>query len=30
LRLKPEAEIEGITVEDVIREILEAVEAPRQ
>jgi MoxR-like ATPase len=30
LRLKPEAEIEGITVEDVIREILETVEAPRQ
>ncbi|MCH5377493.1 MAG: MoxR family ATPase [Planctomycetes bacterium] len=30
LRLKPESEIEGITVEEVIREILETVEAPRQ
>ncbi len=30
LRLKPESEIEGITVEDVIREILDSVEAPRQ
>jgi MoxR-like ATPase len=30
LRLKPESEIEGVTVEEVIREILETVEAPRQ
>jgi len=30
LRLKPESEIEGINVEDVIREILDSVEAPRQ
>ena len=30
LRLKPESEIEGVNVEDVIREILDSVEAPRQ
>ena len=30
LRLRPEAEIEGISPDDTIREILEAVEAPRQ
>ncbi len=30
MRLKPEAEIEGVAMEDVIREILESVEAPRQ
>jgi len=30
LRLKPESEIEGVTVEEVIREVLETVEAPRQ
>ncbi|MEX1097084.1 MAG: MoxR family ATPase [Planctomycetales bacterium] len=29
LRLQPEAEIEGIRVEDVIREVLDAVEAPK-
>ncbi len=30
IRLHPEAEIEGINVDDVIREILDSVEAPRQ
>jgi len=30
LRLRPEAEIEGISPDDTIREILDAVEAPRQ
>ncbi|MGE5195011.1 MAG: AAA family ATPase [Deltaproteobacteria bacterium] len=30
LRLRPEAEIEGIAPDDTIREILDAVEAPRQ
>lgn len=30
IRLHPEAEIEGVNVDDVIREILESVEAPRQ
>ena len=29
LRLRPEAEIEGVTPDDAIREILDAVEAPR-
>ncbi|MBW3539388.1 MAG: MoxR family ATPase [Planctomycetes bacterium] len=30
LRLRPDAEIEGVSVEDVIREVLETVEAPRR
>ncbi len=30
LRLRPEAEIEGVLPDDTIREILDAVEAPRQ
>jgi MoxR-like ATPase len=30
LRLRPEAEIEGIAPDDTIREILDAVEAPRK
>ncbi|MFN0054493.1 MAG: AAA family ATPase [Planctomycetales bacterium] len=30
LRLRPEAEIEGASTDDAIREILDAVEAPRQ
>lgn len=30
IRLRPEAEIEGILVDDVIKDILESVEAPRQ
>ncbi len=30
LRLRPDAEIEGIQADDVIREILDSVEAPRQ
>jgi MoxR-like ATPase len=30
LRLRPEAEIEGIAPDDSIREILDAVEAPRK
>jgi len=29
LRLRPEAEIEGVSPDEVIRQILEAVEAPR-
>jgi MoxR-like ATPase len=29
LRLRPEAEIEGVNPDDVIREILDSVEAPR-
>jgi MoxR-like ATPase len=30
LRLRPDAEIEGVSVEDVIRDVLESVEAPRR
>jgi MoxR-like ATPase len=30
LRLRPDAEIEGVQADDVIREVLDAVEAPRQ
>ena len=30
LRLRPEAEIEGVSADDTIREILDAVEAPRK
>ena len=30
LRLRPDAEIEGVSADDVIREVLDAVEAPRQ
>ncbi len=30
LRLRPEAEIEGVQTDDVIREILDSVEAPKQ
>jgi MoxR-like ATPase len=30
LRLRPEAEIEGVAIDDVIREVLDTVEAPRQ
>jgi len=30
LRLRPDAEIEGVATDDVIREVLESVEAPRQ
>lgn len=30
IRLRPEAEIEGVSTDDVIREILDTVEAPRQ
>ncbi|MEX2286100.1 MAG: MoxR family ATPase [Planctomycetaceae bacterium] len=30
LRLRPDAEIEGIRADDVVREVLETVEAPRQ
>jgi len=30
LRLRPDAEIEGITSDDVIREVLDSVEAPRK
>lgn len=30
LRLRPDAEIEGVLVDDVIHEVLDAVEAPRQ
>ena len=30
LRLRPDAEIEGITTDDVIREVLDSVEAPRR
>ncbi len=30
LRLRPDAEIEGVLADDVIREVLDAVEAPRQ
>ncbi len=30
LRLRPDAEFEGILVDDVIREVLETVEAPRK
>ena len=30
LRLRPDAEIEGQTSEDVIQEVLESVEAPRR
>jgi MoxR-like ATPase len=30
LRLRPEAEIEGVNVDDVIKEILASVEAPRR
>jgi MoxR-like ATPase len=30
IRLRPEAEIEGVSADDTIREILEAVEAPRK
>jgi len=30
LRLRPDAEIEGVSPDDVIGEVLEAVEAPRQ
>jgi MoxR-like ATPase len=29
LRLRPEAEIEGVTPDDVIRQILDSVEVPR-
>ncbi len=30
LRLQPDAEIEGVTADDVIREVLDAVEAPKK
>lgn len=30
LRLRPEAEIEGVTADDTVRELLDAVEAPRK
>ena len=30
LRLRPEAEIEGVTADDVIREVLDHVEAPKK
>ena len=30
LRLRPDAEIEGLTTDDVVREILDSVEAPRR
>jgi MoxR-like ATPase len=30
LRLRPDAEIEGIRADDVVREVLDSVEAPRQ
>jgi MoxR-like ATPase len=30
LRLRPDAEIEGISTDDVIREVLDSVEAPRK
>ncbi|MBS0264448.1 MAG: MoxR family ATPase [Planctomycetes bacterium] len=30
IRLRPEAEIEGVSADDTVREILEAVEAPRK
>ncbi|MFM8584468.1 MAG: magnesium chelatase, partial [Planctomycetaceae bacterium] len=30
IRLRPDSEIEGVTADDAVREILEAVEAPRK
>jgi MoxR-like ATPase len=30
IRLRPDAEIEGLLVDDVIRETLDSVEAPRR
>ena len=30
LRLRPDVEIEGVQVDDVIREVLDSVEAPRK
>jgi MoxR-like ATPase len=29
LRLRPEAEIEGVTADEVIRQVLESIEVPR-